>query len=150
MKPEAFALFRQTIEEAIPFNQYVGVKLHALEPGRCALCLPFRRELIGDARKMTFHGGVLSMLVATCGSFAVWSTGSPEDRIVTIDMSIDYLRPVPGVDLIAAARVRYVGGRVGNAHTMIYPQGSPDNVLAEGRSVYRIRRRDAHTGSRSR
>lgn len=133
-------MFRHTIEEAIPFNKYVGVKLHDLEVGRCALLLPFSPDLIGDAQRMTFHGGVLSMLVATCGSFAVWSTCSPEDKIVTIDMGIDFLRPVPAGDLIAEARIRHVGRRVGNAHTVIYPLGEPDNVLAEGRSVYSIRR----------
>ena len=143
MTLETFELFRHTIEEAIPFNKYVGVRLHSLESGRCALFLPFRHELIGDAQQMTFHGGVLSMLIATCGSFAVWSTCSPEDNIVTIDMGIDYLRPVPNIDLIAEARVRYVGGRVGNAHTVIYPLDSPHNILAEGRSVYNIRRRSA-------
>jgi len=135
--------FRHAIEEAIPFNKYVGIKFHDLEAGRCVLLLPFCHDLIGDAQRMTFHGGVLSMLVATCGSFAVWSTCSPEDKIVTVDMGIDYLRPVPAVDLIAEARIRYVGGRVGNAHTVIYPLGAPDNVLAEGRSVYSIRRCEA-------
>ncbi len=147
MKIETFDLFRQIIEEKIPFNKLIGVKVHALEAGTCALYLPFRHELIGDVNRMTLHGGVLSMLIATCGSFAVWSICSPEDKIVTIDMGIDYLRPVPGTDLIAEARIRYVGSRVGNAHTVIYPFGEKDNILAEGRSVYNIRRNDATSES---
>lgn len=142
MNNDTFNFFRRTIEEDIPFNTLVGVKLHAIEAGTCALYLPFHSDLIGDKSRQTMHGGVLAMLITTCGSFAVWSMCSPEDKIVTIDMGIDYLRSAPGTDLIVESKIGRVGSRVGQARTVIYPVGARDNILAEGRSVYSIRRKE--------
>ncbi len=88
----------------------------------------------------TLHGGVLSTLIVTCGAFAVLTMCNFNDKISTIDMGVDFLRPAFDRDLVAESRVRLVGNRVGNAHTVVYSDGAPDEILAEGRSVYNIRR----------
>jgi uncharacterized protein (TIGR00369 family) len=140
MDESRFATFRELIEEQIPFNKFLGVRVETLEPGVCRLKIPFRQELIGDAGRKTLHGGVISMLIATCGGFAVWSMCNSNDKISTIDMRIDYLHPALNRDLVAEARVRLVGNRVGNAHTVVFAEGAREDVLAEGSAVYNIRR----------
>jgi uncharacterized protein (TIGR00369 family) len=132
--------FRDLCENRIPFNRLLGVRLETMASGSCRLVLPFREELLGDVRRGACHGGVLSMLIDTCGGFAVWSMAGLEARLATIDMRVDYLQPATGTDLCAEGRVRLLGNRVGNAQVTLTPVGRPDEILAEGRGVYNIRK----------
>jgi uncharacterized protein (TIGR00369 family) len=132
--------FRELIEEGIPFNKFLGLKLLYLGDRQCRLLLPFREELLGDSRRKALHGGVLSTLVDTCAGFAVWSSGSIDDRISTIDLRVDYLKPAVETDIVSESRVKLLGNRVGNVHTVVWAVNDPEVILAEGRSVYNIRR----------
>lgn len=132
--------FRELIEEGIPFNRCLGIKLVSLEPGVCRLAIPYRDDLVGDARRGALHGGVISALIDACGGFAVWSMGGIKDRIATIDLRVDYLKPAPSKEIIAESHVKLHGNRVGNVHTKIFPHDDPGLIIAEGRSVYNIRR----------
>lgn len=130
------------LEEEIPFNKYLGLKVEKAENGFARISLPYRPEFTGDARRPALHGGILSTLIDTCGGVAVWTCCELEDRIATIDMRVDYLRPAPQADLLAESRVRLMGNRVGNVHTKIFTRQEPDKIIAEGRAVYNIRRHD--------
>jgi len=132
--------FRDLIENCLPFNKYIGIKLLSLEPGLCKLLIPFKAELVGDTRRGALHGGVMSTLIDTCGGFAVWSMCDITDKLSTIDMRVDYLKPAFSDDLVAESQVKLLGNRVGNASTIIYSRNDPDVIVAEGRSVYNIRR----------
>src|SRR5260221_12499699 len=90
---EMLDLVRRFMAEQIPFNSYLGLQVDLLEASRAVLSLPFRREFIGDPFRPALHGGVISTLIDTCGGAAVWTTVSPTDRISTIDLPVDYLRP---------------------------------------------------------
>jgi uncharacterized protein (TIGR00369 family) len=140
MKPDDLAAFRELIEEGILFNKLLGMKLLHLGDGQCRLLLPFRQELLGDSRRQALHGGVISTLIDACGGFAVWSSGSIHDRIATIDLRVDFLKPAVGTDIIAESRIKLLGNRVGNVHTAVWALEQPEVILAEGRSVYNIRR----------
>ena len=140
MQPSEYAEFVELIEQGIPFNAYMGMKVRAMEKGMCALFLPYRAELVGDARRGALHGGTISTLIDTCGGFAIWTMCAIKDRIATIDLRVDYLNPALKCGLVAESRVRLMGNRVGNVHTEVYADGDHDTVLAEGRSVYNIRR----------
>ncbi len=141
--------FRDLIENQLPFNKFIGIKLLSLEPGLCRLYVPYKDELIGDTRRGALHGGVISTLVDTCGGFAVWSMCDITDKLSTIDLRVDYLKPAFGNDIVAESRVKLLGNRVGNASTVLYSRDDPETILAEGRSVYNIRRGDpADSGKR--
>lgn len=135
--------FRDLIENQIPFNRHVGIKLLALERGMCRLGIPFSDHLVGDTRRGAIHGGVLSTLVDTCGGFAVWAASGIEDRISTIDLRVDYLKPALACGLVAEAHVKMHGNRVGNVHVVVHAEGDPAMVIAEGRAVYNIRKAHA-------
>jgi len=128
------------LEQEIPFNRHLGIRVEQAENGFARLFLPYKPEFTGDSRRPALHGGILSTLIDTCGGIAVWSCCRLEDRIATIDMRVDYLRPAPQADLLAEARVRLLGNRVGNVQTSVFTRKSPDKIIAEGRAVYNIRR----------
>lgn len=140
LAPEHLAELRRILEQGIPFNLHLGLLVETLEPGHAVLRLPFKPEFVGDTRRPALHGGVISMLVDTCGGSAVWASCNPNDRVATIDMRVDYLRPAPEADLIATARVSLMGNRVGNAHVLVHAATDMERAVAEGRGVYNIRR----------
>jgi uncharacterized protein (TIGR00369 family) len=136
MTPE---VLRQVMEDLIPFNRYLGVKLADARKGFARLEIPFREELIGDPMRPALHGGVLSALADAAGGGAVW-TGIEDDRarVSTIDLRIDYLRPARLVTLVAEATVVRLGNRVGVADVRMFNADAPDDTIATGKGVYNI------------
>jgi uncharacterized protein (TIGR00369 family) len=137
---EHLALVRKIMVELIPFNQVLGLEVVELADGHAVLALPFREALIGDPARPALHGGVLSALADTCGGAAVWTAIGDEDRVSTIDLRVDYLRPGPLERLLAIGDVLRAGNRVGVASIRIVPETRPDEVIAEGKGVYSVRR----------
>jgi uncharacterized protein (TIGR00369 family) len=136
MTPE---VLRQVMEELIPFNRVLGVRVVAIEPGRVELEIPFREELIGDPMRRAVHGGVISALADTAGGCAVWSAlDEPHARVSTIDMRIDYLRPGRPETLLAEATVVRIGRRVGVCDMRVYHPGARAESIATGKGVYNV------------
>jgi uncharacterized protein (TIGR00369 family) len=136
MTPE---VLRQVMEELIPFNRYLGVKLAEAREGYARLEVPFREELIGDPMRPALHGGVLSALADTAGGAAVWTGLADHDaRVSTIDLRVDYLRPARLVTIVAEASVVRLGNRVGVADVRLYNLDAPDVTIATGKGVYNI------------
>lgn len=128
------------MEEEVPFNRYLGFKVLHAEEGSVRVRIPFRPEFIGDPRRPALHGGVFSAVIDACGGLAVWTLFDVEDLISTVDMRVDYLRPGPDTDIVAESRVVRMGNRVSVVNTVVYPEGSKGEILAEGRAVYNTRK----------
>lgn len=135
-----FKALADLVENGLPFQKLLGIKVAEMEAGRVKLFIPYRKELVGDTRRPALHGGVISSLADVCAGFAVWTKCRIDDRIATIDLVIDYLRPASASDLYAEATVKLLGNRVGNAQVAIWSADRPDRHVAEGRGVYNIRR----------
>lgn len=127
------------MEELIPFNRFLGVKVTGLKKGFARLEVPFRDELVGDPLRPALHGGVISALADTAGGAAVWADLADErGRVSTIDLRIDYLRPARLVTLVAEARVVRLGNRVGVADVRVFNADAEDETIATGKGVYNI------------
>src|SRR5690606_10482143 len=105
------------IEEIIPFNKLLGVRLVATDSaaGSVTMRMPLRSELIGNVTRSMAHGGAVSALIdAAAGAAAALSL--PDLRtapgVATIDMRVDYLAPGRGEWLEATATVMRSGRRV--------------------------------------
>jgi len=137
---ETLETIRRIIEQDVPFDKYLGIQVDELAPGFARLSIPFREEFIGDKRRPALHGGLISALIDTCAGTAAWTHCSENDRISTVDIRVDYLRPGPDDDIVAEASVQRTGNRVSVVHTRVYAARDPETIIAEGRSVYNIRR----------
>ncbi|MBX3467657.1 MAG: hotdog fold thioesterase [Planctomycetes bacterium] len=133
-------LVRQIFDEAIPFNRFLGLRLLTVERGRVLASLPFRPELIGDPLRPALHGGVISMVADTVGGSAVWSLTGPGDRVATIDLRVDYLRPGRALELQASAEVLRVGNRVGVSSIRAFHPDDPERPVAVAMGVYTVKR----------
>jgi uncharacterized protein (TIGR00369 family) len=136
MSPE---VLRQVMEELIPFNRYLGVRVGVAREGFARLEVPFRDELVGDPMRPALHGGVISALADAAGGAAVWLGIDDElARISTIDLRIDYLRPARLVTIVAEANVVRLGNRVGVADVRLFNEDAEDVTIATGKGVYNI------------
>jgi uncharacterized protein (TIGR00369 family) len=139
---------RQVVEELVPFNKWLGMRVDHMERGHVKLSIPFRPELVGDPVKGALHGGVIGALADAAGGFAIWSAvENPMARLSTVDLRIDYLRPGRQETLIASAHVVRTGARLGWADVSLYHPGAEGEQVATGRGVYAIRvPKHAHEG----
>ena len=138
---EITAKVRRFIEEQIPFNAYLGIKVMELSEGRAVLEVPFRNELIGDPFRPALHGGVLSAVLDTAGGAAAFTRiGFPRDRISTIDLRIDYLEPGELKTIVAEAIVMRMGNRVASTDARCFHPDEPDRWIATAKAVYNVRR----------
>jgi len=94
----------------IPFANFLGIKLDGLQHGSATLSLETREELTRDGGLI--HGGVLASLIDTASAFATLTLIEPEQRAVTIDLTVHYLRAVTGGTIKAHARALRAGRRV--------------------------------------
>lgn len=139
----------QFIEEGIPFNRELGVEVIALRTGYCVLRVPFREGLIGDPFRPALHGGVTSMIADTAGGAACFTMlTSSSDRVSTVDLRVDYLRPGKAEDVFCEARVVRMGNRVALTKMEIYSGSLPDaddpsegNAIAVATAVYNVVRK---------
>mgnify|MGYP001460217904 CR=1 FL=1 len=135
------------MEQGIPFNVFMGMKVSHVSEGVAEMMIPGRPELTGDPFRPALHGGVVSTLADTVGGLAVF-TQLGKDRIAsTLDLRIDYLRPgAVHQDLFARANVVRAGNRVAVTHTIIF-QDDPDKPIATASAVYNVvtRKKTPHT-----
>jgi uncharacterized protein (TIGR00369 family) len=133
----------ELMERRIPFNSFLGLRVDQMGAGFARFSLPFRPEFIGDPVRPALHGGVISMIIDTCGGAAVWSLIEIEDRVSTVDLRVDYLRPGPAKDLVCEATVLRIGNRVGVADMKTFAADDLQTVIASGKGVYNIKRGEA-------
>lgn len=138
----------QFMEEAIPFNKFLGIRVDTLANGVCVLRLPWRVELVGDPFRPAVHGGVTATLIDTAGGAACFSMMErPTDRVSTVDMRVDYLRPGANADLLCRARVIRMGNRVAVTHMELFcgALDAAEGPIATGSGVYNVLRKGDRT-----
>lgn len=96
-----------------PFVAFMGLELALLDPaaGRLALRMPLRPEFErSEGQTGRWHGGVISALADTAGDFALIMLHDAPPP--TINIRVDYLRPITGPSVTATATVRKTGRSV--------------------------------------
>lgn len=148
-----FAKLVLFMEQHIPFNKLLGLRVDFLQRGECVLRIPWMDHLIGDVNRPAVHGGVISMLADTAGGAACFSMlSNPQDRVSTVDLRVDYLRPGPSLDLLCHAKTIRVGNKVAVARMQLFAGAMPDSAtrqfdtgeaIATAQAVYNVVRRDS-------
>ena len=133
-------VMRKLMEDEIPFNRHLGLRARKLAADEVELVLPFRPEHVGDPVRGALHGGTISMLIDTAGGAAAFMNVNDGERVSTVDLVVDYLRPGPCVDVVAKARVVRKGNRVITSNVDVVLVHDESVVIAQGRGVYNIHR----------
>jgi uncharacterized protein (TIGR00369 family) len=133
--------------EQIPFNKVLGVKVDAMSSESVSASLQMREELLGHYARRMLHGGVIASVIdITGGLSAVMSIkedttdDNPKtrremaDRVSTIDLRVDFLRPATGERFVAKAYPLRTGKRIAVIRTEL--RNDQDNLVAVGTSTY--------------
>lgn len=147
-EPDYLEGFRQIYEEKIVFNQILGLKLTRIDPhGVVEARINMRHDLVGHFAYNRIHGGVISAALDAIGSAAVMAALAAKhmnepplkrlerfDKLGTIDLRIDYLRPGIGDHFIIQAECLRVGSRVGTARMEF--RGPDGTLMSAGAAAY--------------
>ena len=126
------------MEQKIPFNAFLNMKVDSLGIGEAIIRIPSRPELTGDPFRPALHGGVISTLADTAGGLAVFTKLEAQHTASTVDLRVDYLRPGNVTqDVIAKSTVIRVGNRVAATQTTVY-QDDPGAPVAVAAAVYNV------------
>jgi uncharacterized protein (TIGR00369 family) len=107
-EPVASPIVDALLGRVAPFPALVGLKWEAVRRDYARMRLPYRPELIQPAGIV--HGGAIATLIDTVVVGAIVSgLEGPPARLLTLDLSIQYLDAVREEDLIAEAWVRRRG-----------------------------------------
>ena len=94
----------------VPFAKLVGIELEEIATGVATLALDVRSEL--KQNNGIVHGGAIATLIDTAAAFAVISVLPVDEQATTVDLTINYLRPLRSGRARATARVVKAGKRV--------------------------------------
>ena len=94
----------------VPFAKLLGIEVESVEPGHAVLTMNVRDEhMRNDA---IAHGGVVATLIDSSMAIAIMALLEENERTVTVDLTIHYLRPVTEGVAKASARVVRAGRKV--------------------------------------
>ncbi len=137
---QRFADLVETMETRVAFNRHLGVRIARMDRGFVRMELPFRGEFVGDETTGALHGGLVCTIVDACGGAAAWSCVEEDERVSTLDLRVDYLRPAPAGDLVAEAIVTHESREVIRTDVRVFASTSSDVTLASGRGAFKVRR----------
>jgi len=148
-KTEWLERIRDIFNNKIPFNQVLGLRVHALDTDRPKIRFDMHEALVGNYTKGSLHGGVISAVIDVTGGLAAFMglqkklAGEPVDvklqkfrKLGTIDLRIDYLRPGVGQKFEATGYTLRTGNKV--AVTRIELKNETDQLIAVGTGAYVI------------
>jgi len=96
--------------DAVPFAKLLGLELDTIEPGLAVMSLRIRQELKQNSGVV--HGGAIASLIDTAMAFAIIPLLAEGERTTTVDLTINYLRPLTSGRATATAWVLRAGRRV--------------------------------------
>ena len=118
-------LLKEITEEKIPFNKLIGMKIETLDLDKIGIRFEMSPELVGNFTRGNLHGGVISSVLDVTGGMVAWTgirkkmAGQSFDeiserfnKIGTIDIRVDYLRPGLGEYFIATGSTLRTGNKV--------------------------------------
>jgi uncharacterized protein (TIGR00369 family) len=110
-----------------PLHHLTGLRLEQVEDGEVTMALPCSKWL--STSTGTVQGGFTAMLAEAALGAAVFSTAPAGTATATLDLKVNYVRPVfpDGEDLIARARLLHSGRTIAVS--------SADLLNAEGKTV---------------
>ena len=123
------AQLTELMEQLIPFNAHLGVKVYHFTRGDVTLLLEPRSSFTGDPLRPALHGGLVATLADTAAGMAVFSLLRKPSTTSTINLKIDYLRPGKvDAPLYAKSKVIRKGSRVCFTQTSLYQRDSQQPI----------------------
>ena len=122
----------RTVLNSVPFARLLGIELAAAERGKVTLRLQIRAEL--KQNQGVLHGGVIASIIDTATAFAIVSQLTEPEKFTTVDLTVNYLRPLREGVVTAQAHVVRSGRRLLTVTAEVHD--SAGNLAAIALSTY--------------
>ena len=133
--------FREALLErarTLPFFHLIGLEVLELEPSRSKAAVTFRSDLTQPAGIL--HGGVIATLIDTGIAHAILpepaiqSLIEADGHIVSVELSVKYLRPVSEGRIVCDSRVTRLGRQIIHAASVVVNDAGKE--VARGDAIY--------------
>ncbi len=96
--------------ENSPFYKLLSMKIEDVRKDSARLSIEIDRKHIQFLG--TVHGGVVATLADSAAAWAIYGSDDLEGHPVTVEMKINFLKPVKSGKIIAKARIIHCGSRI--------------------------------------
>lgn len=120
------------LNEDSPFHRLLGLTVTQVRPGEVEVVMPYSDRLLANTTSPYIHGGAIATLIDVAGNFAIIAAIGRD--VPTIDLRVDYLRPVRNGALRAVGRAVKVGRRLGVADVEVFDEAG--QMVAIGRGLF--------------
>jgi len=96
--------------ESSPFYSLLNIKIDEVRDNYACLSIEIEEKHIQFLG--TVHGGVIAGLADSAAAWAVYGSSNLKDMPVTVEMKINFLKPIQSGKLIAEARNVHQGSRI--------------------------------------
>ncbi|HEV7397162.1 MAG TPA: PaaI family thioesterase [Pyrinomonadaceae bacterium] len=122
----------QAVLKTVPFAELLGLELIDASIGSATLRLALRPELTQHYGLM--HGGAMASLIDTATAFAIVSQAKQEEQFTTVDLTVNYLRPITKGSATCRACVVRAGRRIMTISAEVHDEDH--NLAAIALSTY--------------
>ena len=120
----------QTMLSAIPYARYLGLSVQR-DGADVVLRMPFREDLVGNARLRAVHGGALGALLEFAAICQLMTVAELKAFPKIVNITAEYLRGAqPELDTFARATVTRHGRRVANVRAIAYQSDASKPITA--------------------
>jgi len=120
------------LNDASPFHRLLGLTVTQVQSGEVEVVMPYSDRLLASTTAPYIHGGAIATLIDVAGNFAIIAAIGRD--VPTIDLRVDYLRPVRRGALRAVGRAVKVGRRLGVADIEVFDETG--QTVAIGRGLF--------------
>jgi uncharacterized protein (TIGR00369 family) len=113
----------------IPYARFLGVEMERVD-GVLECVLPFRDEIVGNARLPAVHGGVLGAFLELTALLRLLDESGTNRVPKPITFSVDYLRSAGPATTRARAEIFKLGRRIANVHVVAWQDDRARPVAA--------------------
>jgi uncharacterized protein (TIGR00369 family) len=115
--------------DAIPYARFLGVEVERSD-GALECVLPFRDEIVGNARLPAVHGGVLGAFLELTALLRLIDESGSTRVPKPITFTFDYLRSAGPATTRARAEIFRLGRRIANVHVVAWQDDRARPVAA--------------------
>ncbi|WNF36789.1 PaaI family thioesterase [Bacillaceae bacterium IKA-2] len=101
-----------------PFDEFLGFQYERTSPKSVKVTLPIKALFINSLGMV--HGGIISSLADVAMGNTLQSDGSGQQKVVTVDLKVTFLKGATGKSLVADAEVIKIGRTLTHADCLIY------------------------------
>lgn len=133
-----FATARDFLMDKVPHSRALGMVLTACADGQASGEQPYDLRLVGNPETGEIAGGVVTTLLDSVCGMAVLSKLRVLQRIATVDLRVDYLRPTQaGRTLFCVADCYRVTHHIAFVRASVH-DGAPENPLANAVGTFML------------